>query len=99
MADHARYANLFLHAPRASDAADAASARIRAAIAELTALAAAAAEIDPAVTVGDVMALVWALRGLVHATEEGTPADWRRFVDIHLAGLRTAPIRPAPPTA
>jgi AcrR family transcriptional regulator len=96
MADHARYANLFLHAPRASDDA---SALIRRAIAELTARAAAAAVTGPAVTVGDVMALIWALRGLVHATEEDTPADWRRFLDIHLAGLRTAPIRPAPPTA
>jgi AcrR family transcriptional regulator len=94
MADHARYANLFLHAPRASDAGDAASARIRAAIAELTARAAAAATIDPGVTVSDVMALIWALRGLVHATEEDTPADWQRFLDIHLAGLR-APQPPA----
>ena len=97
MADHARYANLFLQR-RASDAA-AASARIRAAIAELTARAAAVAVIDPAFTIGDVMALIWALRGLVHATEEDTPADWQRFVDIHLAGLRTAPTRPALPAA
>jgi AcrR family transcriptional regulator len=88
MSDHARYANLFLHAPQASDAGDATSARIRAAIAELTARAAAAAAIDPATTVADVMALIWALRGLVHATEEDTPADWQRFLDIHLAGLR-----------
>jgi AcrR family transcriptional regulator len=94
MADHARYANLFLHRPRASDANDASSAQIRAAIAELTARAVAAGAIDPAVTVGDVMALIWALRGLVHATEEDTPADWQRFLDIHLAGLR-APQRPA----
>ena len=34
--------------------------------------------------------LIWALRGLVHATEEDTPADWQRFLDIHLAGLRAA---------
>jgi AcrR family transcriptional regulator len=95
MADHARYANLFLHAPRASDAEDAASARIRAAIAELTARATAAAVIDPAVTVSDVMALIWALRGLVHATEEDTPADWQRFLDIHLAGLRAPSGPPA----
>ena len=91
MSDHARYANLFLHAPRASDAGDAAAARIRAAIAELTERAAAAAAIGPAATVGDVMALIWALRGLVHATEENTPADWQRFLDLHLAGLRASP--------
>lgn len=94
MADHARYANLLLHSRRASDARDAAPARIRAAIAELTARALAAGEIDPASTVGDVMALIWALRGLVYASEEDAPADWQRFLDIHLAGLR-APRRPA----
>jgi AcrR family transcriptional regulator len=102
MADHARYANLFLNAPRA-DGADDAAVRIRVAIAELTARAAAAAVIDPAVTVGDVMALIWALRGLVHAAGEETPADWQRFLDIHLAGLRPAapgPVRRGrPPSA
>jgi len=37
------------------------------------------------------MALIWALRGLVQANEEDAPADWQRFLDIHLAGLRAAP--------
>jgi AcrR family transcriptional regulator len=103
MADHARYANLFLNAPRASGANDDAAVRIRAAIAELTARAATAAVIDPAVTVGDVMALIWALRGLVHAAGEDTPAGWQRFLDIHLAGLSAAvpgPVRRGrPPSA
>ncbi|HMG61420.1 MAG TPA: helix-turn-helix domain-containing protein, partial [Streptosporangiaceae bacterium] len=53
-ADHARYANLFLERP----ANDAATRRVRAAIGELTARAAAAGAVSPDVTAGDVMALV-----------------------------------------
>jgi AcrR family transcriptional regulator len=88
LADHARYADLFL-ARRLID--DASAIRSRAAIVELTARAIAAGTIDPAITVGDVMALIWAIRGLVQANEEDAPADWQRFLDIHLAGLRAAP--------
>ena len=84
-ADHARYANLLLERP-----ADPAVGRlIRAAIVELTARAAAAGTVDPGITAADVMALVWALRGLVQAPGELTPQGWQRFLDIHLAGLRT----------
>ena len=84
-ADHARYANLLLERP-----ADPAVGRlIRAAIVELTARAAAAGTVDPGITAADVMALVWALRGLVQAPGEVTPQGWQRFLDIHLAGLRT----------
>jgi AcrR family transcriptional regulator len=89
MADHARYANLFIQRSRARDTTDA-STRVRAAIEELTARAIAAGTIGPASTVGDVMALVWAIRGLVQSKEEEAPADWQRFLDIHLAGLRAA---------
>ena len=45
---------------------------------------------DPAVTAGDVMAVVWAMRGLVQATHAVAPDAWQRFLDIHLAGLRAA---------
>ena len=84
-AGHARYANLLLERP-----ADPAVGRlIRAAIVELTARAAAAGTVDPGITAADVMALVWALRGLVQAPGEVTPQGWQRFLDIHLAGLRT----------
>jgi hypothetical protein len=36
------------------------------------------------------MAVIWAMRGLVQATGETAPESWHRFLDIHLAGLRTA---------
>jgi AcrR family transcriptional regulator len=83
-ADHARYANLLLERP----ADPSATRRIRAAIEELTARAAAAGTVHPGITVGDVMALVWAMRGLVQAAGEVAPEAWQRFLDIHLAGLR-----------
>ena len=48
----------------------------------------AAGTLNPGVTVGDVMALVWAMRGLTETTGEVAPGTWQRFLDIHLAGLR-----------
>jgi AcrR family transcriptional regulator len=90
-ADHARYANLFVQ--RRTE--DATVDRIRAALDELTARAIAAGTVNPDTTPGDVLALVWAMRGLVQAAGEGAPGDvapgaWPRFLDIHLAGLRAA---------
>jgi AcrR family transcriptional regulator len=85
-ADHARYATLFLERP----ADPSATRRIRAAIDELTTRAVAAGTVNPGITPEDVMALVLALRGLVQASGEVEPAAWQRFLDIHLAGLRTA---------
>jgi AcrR family transcriptional regulator len=83
-AAHARYAHLLLG--RSVDGA--ATREMRAAIAELTRRALAAGRLNPGVTVGDVMALVWAMRGLTEIAGEVAPATWQRFLDIHLAGLR-----------
>jgi AcrR family transcriptional regulator len=83
---HARYAHLLLQ--RRSDNAEARG--VRAAVEELTARALAAGTLDPGVTVADVMALTWAMRGLVEAAAEAAPDSWQRFLDIHLAGLRSA---------
>ena len=93
-ADHARYASLLL--ARQTD--DTTGHRIRAAIDELTARAIAAGTVNPGITVGDVMALIWAMRGLVQAAGEIAPEAWQRFLDIQLAGLR-APgrVSSAPP--
>ena len=85
-ADHSRYASLLLDRP-----ADPSAARqILTAINELTTRAAAAGTISPDITAADVLALIWATRGLVQAAGDTAPADWRRFLDIHLAGMRTA---------
>jgi hypothetical protein len=61
---------------------------MRAAIDELTARAITAGTVNPGTTAGDIMALVWAMRGLVQATGEVAPGAWQRFLDIHLAGMR-----------
>jgi hypothetical protein len=90
-ADHARYANLFLERPANASA----TRRVREAIDELTARAAAAGTVSPDVTAADVMALVLAMRGLAQATGEPDPAAWARFLDVHLAGLRAAAARRA----
>jgi AcrR family transcriptional regulator len=83
-AAHAKYAHLLLE--RSADGA--AAREIRAAIQELTTRALAAGTLNPGVTVGDVMALVWGMRGLTETTGEVAPGTWQRFLDIHLAGLR-----------
>jgi AcrR family transcriptional regulator len=85
-AEHARYANLLLGRPTE----EAVSRRIRAAIDKLTERARTAGTINPAITSGDVLALIWAMRGLVQAAGEVEPGAWHRFLDIHLAGMRAA---------
>jgi AcrR family transcriptional regulator len=40
------------------------------------------------VTVGDVRATTWAVRGVIHTTGAIAPGAWERHLDIHLAGLR-----------
>jgi AcrR family transcriptional regulator len=85
-ASHARYASLLLE--RSTD--DAAARWIRAAIGQLTARAAAAGRLSPGVTADDVMALIMAMRGLVQASGEPAADTWPRFLDLHLAGMRTA---------
>ncbi|MDQ2812093.1 MAG: TetR/AcrR family transcriptional regulator [Actinomycetota bacterium] len=93
-AEHARYASLLLQRPK-----DPATARrMQAAIELLTERATTAGTINPGITAGDVMAVIWAMRGLVQAAGEIAPESWHRFLDIHLAGLRAAgPLSTAPP--
>src|SRR5260370_940618 len=83
-AGHAGYANLLLERPTAP----AASRRMRAAISELTVRAVAAGTVNPQTTAADIMALIWAMRGLVQSDGEVGSHAWQRFLDIHLAGLR-----------
>ncbi|HEX4289046.1 MAG TPA: helix-turn-helix domain-containing protein [Trebonia sp.] len=83
-AAHAKYAHLLLE--RSGDSAD--TRAIRAAIQELTSRALTAGALNPGVTVGDVMSLVWGMRGLTETTDAVAPGTWQRFLDIHLAGLR-----------
>ena len=85
-ASHARYADLLL--TRSADPT--ARVRLRTALEELTTRAVAAGTVAPGVTAADVTALIWALRGLVQATTDLPPDAWRRYLDIHLAGLQAS---------
>ena len=82
-AAHAKYAHLLLE--RSTDGPT--THEIRAALQELTSRALAAGTLNPGVTYGDVMALIWAMRGLTEVTGEVAPGTWQRFLDIHLVGL------------
>ncbi len=63
-----------------------------------TARATTADTVNPGVTVSDVMALIWAMRGLVQTAGEVAPKTWQRFLDIQLAGMRAAgPLSSQPP--
>lgn len=53
-----------------------------------------AGRVAPGVELGDVMALFWGLRGVVETSGEVVPGAWQRYLDIHLAGLRS-PVAPA----
>jgi AcrR family transcriptional regulator len=84
-AEHARYASLMLAREHDAAAAD----RIRDALTELTARAADAGTIGPGVTTGDVIVLTAAMRGLAQNPGEVAAGAWQRFLDVHLAGLRS----------
>jgi AcrR family transcriptional regulator len=93
-ANHARYAHLLLE--RSPDSAG--TREFRAAAEELTRRAVAAGTVNPAVAFGDVMAMIWAMNGLTQTTGGVSPDTWQRFLDIHLAGLRSpGPLSGRPP--
>jgi AcrR family transcriptional regulator len=89
-AGHARYADLLME--RQPDAVT--TAVIRDAITSLTERAVVAGAVGPGVTRADVMALMSAMRGLVQTGDDLEPGAWQRFLDVHLAGLRTLPRLP-----
>ncbi|MDJ0345370.1 helix-turn-helix domain-containing protein [Streptomyces sp. H10-C2] len=43
--------------------------------------------IDAQVTVGDIAAAVWALRGIIHTSAHAAPDAWRRHITYLLAGF------------
>jgi AcrR family transcriptional regulator len=57
-----------------------------------------AGTIGPDAQLGDVLSLVWGMRGLIETTGDIAPDAWRRYLDVHLAGLRCAgPLSATPP--
>ncbi|MET3420890.1 AcrR family transcriptional regulator [Actinoplanes tereljensis] len=56
---------------------------------QLTQKAVNAGVLAPGTTGDDIKALIIALRGVVSASPDGDDNAWRRFLRIHLTGLRT----------
>lgn len=69
---------------------------LRASLEQLLDAAKAAGQVDPAVTMGDLSVLLWALRGIIETTGGVAPDAWKRHLEIYLDGLR-APLRTASP--
>ncbi|WP_329361500.1 TetR/AcrR family transcriptional regulator [Streptomyces sp. NBC_00669] len=64
--------------------------RLRRLIDELRRQAQDHGHIGPDISLGDVLATAWALRGIIETTGSVAPHAWKRHLDIHLAGLRSA---------
>ncbi len=85
LADHRRWAGLLLpHDTRAKCS----SVQVRAQLGRLLDNAHRAGTVCAQASQGDVMALVWSMRGLIEACGDGAPDAWQRYLDIHLTGLR-----------
>lgn len=83
-AEHRRYAHLLVGRPASECGAD----QLRRLIAALLEKAQAQGRIRDDVVLGDVMALVWGIRGIVEITGAVTPRAWQRHLDLHLSALR-----------
>jgi AcrR family transcriptional regulator len=67
---------------------------------DLLAQARAAGRVAPQIELGDVMVLLWGLRGIVETAGTVQPEAWQRHVDIHFAGLRApGPALSGPPVS
>ncbi|WNI14487.1 TetR/AcrR family transcriptional regulator [Actinacidiphila sp. ITFR-21] len=62
--------------------------QLRDLIEQLLAQAHESGRIGAHVTLGDIMTLVWGLRGVVETGSSVVPDAWQRHLEIHLAGLR-----------
>jgi AcrR family transcriptional regulator len=82
LAEHRRYADKLMGTAD-SEWAD----TLRSLIMQLHQQALAEATIGADITLADVMATAWALRGVVETTAE-EPTAWERYLQLHLRGMR-----------
>lgn len=68
-------------------------------VAELLAQAQSCGRVAAGVELGDIMALIWGLRGIVETSGAVVPDAWQRHLDIQLAGLRSVTVPPGSPPA
>jgi AcrR family transcriptional regulator len=90
LSEHRGYAGMVVSSTQAGCAAT-----LRGMLAQLLEQSRRHGTVGPFTTMGDVLATVWALRGIVETTGTVAPHAWERHLDIHLAGLRS----PAEPSA
>ncbi|MCV7412893.1 transcriptional regulator [Mycobacterium florentinum] len=83
-AEKLRYAAALADRVTSADATARTSDKVR----QLTSKAVEAGALAPHVTAEDIKALIVAIRGVVAASHGGDEVAWRRFVRIHLVGLR-----------
>lgn len=69
--------------------------QLRDLVTELLAQAKRAGRVAAGIELGDVMTLIWGLRGIVETSGPVAPDAWRRHLDIQLAGLRSATAPPS----
>lgn len=83
--DHRGYAGKLVGRTNIEQGAD----RLRRLIDELRLQAQQHGHIGPDISLSDVLATTWALRGVIETTGSVAPHAWKRHLDIHLAGLRS----------
>jgi AcrR family transcriptional regulator len=87
IADHRGYADKLVGRTKADCAA-----LLHSLMVELLDQAQQHGQIGPDVTIGDIRATTWAIRGIIETTGAVAPRAWERHLDIHLAGLRSVPM-------
>ncbi len=86
--EHRGYAHLLVGRAAAKSGAE----QLRQLIGELLVQAKEHGRFGADIGIGDIMATIWAMRGIVDSSGNVTPRGWRRPLDLHLAALRS-PVR------
>jgi AcrR family transcriptional regulator len=95
LADNHRWAGLLLPGQTGTTYGTLA---VRTRIARLLENAQRRGTLSPEVELGDVMAMVWGMRGLIEVCGDVAPDAWQRYLDLHLAALRgPLPLNTCPP--
>jgi AcrR family transcriptional regulator len=84
--EHRRWTSLL---PPGRPRTDEGAVAIQGQIARLFRNARRAGTVGPHAELGDVMVLVWGMRGVVEASGAAAPDAWERYLDLHLHALRS----------
>ncbi len=86
LTDHRGYARLF----GSRDQAKHGAVQLRQLIGELLVQAKQRGRIGPDIVLGDILALIWAMRGIIESSGAVTARGWRRHLDLHISSLRSS---------